>query len=240
MQTTAKERDSLDEPALSSQGPRARDLGYEGTAPDQRGRPGPPGSPHPAQSERLSTLTWKARWPLPLLCPRSCRGAWCSGSQSRTPGGRGPEDTALPPPPPALRSGILATSPLVHTHQPGPHPRVSAAAAPTAQTLSSWMAKGSPLQASAQHHLVTGDLGERSPGLSVKQRACPRLPFLLYHPLWKLSPGARFALSSPPPAHQPPRPLVGPSTRLSGHGKVQPPLPGKVPLRPGTHLQSLL
>lgn len=63
---------------------------------------------------------------MPLLHPHSCRGAWCSGGQSRTPGGRGPEDTALPPPPPALRSGILAISPLVHTHQPGLHPRASA------------------------------------------------------------------------------------------------------------------
>ena len=50
-----KERDSLNEPALSSQGPRARDLGHEGTLRDQCG------SPHPAQSRRLSTLTRKAR-----------------------------------------------------------------------------------------------------------------------------------------------------------------------------------
>lgn len=52
---TGKERDSLDEPVLSSQGPQAGDLGHEGTPRDQHG------TPHPARSRRLSTLTRKAR-----------------------------------------------------------------------------------------------------------------------------------------------------------------------------------
>lgn len=151
--------------------------------------------------------------PLPLLCPHSCRGAWCNGSLS--PGPLGAEGPRTQPshhcPFPEIRHpGHLPTGP--HTDQPGLHPRASAAAAPIAQTLSSRTAKGSLLQAS-QHHRVAGDLGEGASGPSVKQRALPPPTPSSLSPSLETSPGDMPARLSPPPARQPPRPLAGPCTR---------------------------
>lgn len=125
----AKERDSLDEPALGSQGPRARALGHEGTPPDQCSQPGPPDSPRPAQSGRLSTLTRKARGGPCHSSAHTPAGA--PGSGGLSPGPPGAEGPRTRPSHHRLlpRPGILATSSLVHTHAsqactPGPRQRL--------------------------------------------------------------------------------------------------------------------